>query len=281
MATLTATPVGGAARIYAETPTTGDVWRLYRVTPYGRQLVRGFPVRDDVGYIVVYDTEAPADVDISYELEDAGSVVVLTSGEVAVTASAAGWLRDPLNPDRDIEFNEDCPTLGAVCDPVPGVFFQGFGDVALATASGVFDLDGGVLPISVAQPRRGEGGVAVFVSRALADITAMRALLADGTDLVLQLPVAVGWGIETSGLDYIAVGDVTVSRVSRDMFIPYRIWQLPYRVTAGPVEAPLALLSVFPLGSTGLAPGGATWADEPGDWASATGSWVDGQQEVS
>lgn len=278
MASLTATAIGTTAQVVAETPTTGDVWSLYRITPYGRQLVRGFPVRDDAGWIVVYDTEAPAATLVSYELEDAGGTVVLTSGEVAVTASAAGWLRDPTNPGRDIEFDEACPRLGSVCDPVSGIFFQGFGDVGLATATGVFDLDGGVYPITVAQPRRGDAGVAVFVSLALSDITAMRLILSDGLDLVLQLPVETGWGLETSGLDYIAVGDVTMSRVSADMFKPYRVWQLPYRITNGPVEAPLALLSVFPVGGTFLAPDGYQWEDTTGTWADETGTWVEGQQ---
>jgi len=278
MASLTATSVGTAAQVVAETPTSGDVWALYRITPGGRALVRGFPVRDDAGWIVVYDTEAPAATPVSYELEDDGGTVVLTSGEVAVTASAAGWLRDPTNPSRDIEFAEDCPRLGSACDPVSGIFFQGFGDVGLATATGVFDLDGGVVPITVAQPRRGEAGIAVFVSLALPDITAMKTILADGVDLVLQLPVETGWGLTTSGLDYIAVGDVTMSRVSIDMFKPYRVWQLPYRVTNGPVEAPLSLLSVFPVGSTFLAPDGYGWEDTTGTWGAATGTWVEGQQ---
>lgn len=279
MAALTATSIGSAAQVVAETPTIGDVWRLYRVVPSGRALVRGFPVRDDAGYIVVYDTEAPAGVDVSYELEDESGTVVLTSGEVVVTASAAGWLRDPINPERDIEFTEDCPgSIGWPCAVPTGIFFQGFGDAGYASATGVFDLDGGTLPITVAQPRRGETGVAYFVSLSLDDIVTMRTILADGTDLVLQLPTAVGWGLETSGLDYISVGEVTVSRVSVDMFVPYRIWALPYRITAGPVEAPLSALTVFPLGGNSLAPDGYQWDDTSGDWDSATGSWVEGQQ---
>jgi len=201
------------------------------------------------------------------------------SNYVEIDAAPDGWLKHPTQPTLDVRI-DNCEVHTPNClNGEQLVFFKALDAEDYASASGVFDIVNRPRPFVVGQVRKDLRTTLVLVSRRLEDITALKAILSPGTPLILSLPAIYGWGIETFGLEWIQVGDVTVSRLGIDMRKPYRTWSIPLAV----VEPEIA----YPTGGTGgngIGVAGATWGDlavSGQTWGahSATGNtWLDTAQ---
>jgi hypothetical protein len=211
-----------------------SVWRVYQDGTSA--LLRGSPFLFSANNAVLYDTEAPLNTAVSYQLRACSASAFLTSNTVIIESGDDGWLKDPLRPYRDIKL-DNCTVHSPQCISTDAnIFFQRLGTETYASASGVFGIVGAARPNVIAQTRKDQESVLGIVSRKLSDITRVRDLLSPGSQNLLQLPTRYGWGIETWGTDYIQVYDDTAQRLGEDMGKPYRVWSLPFTAEGPPVD---------------------------------------------
>lgn len=211
---------------------------IYRVYPDGtRALLRGSPFNFSASNAVFYDTEAPLQTAISYQLQGAcSSALLLSSNTVIIESGADGWLKDPLRPYRDIKL-DNCTVHNVQClSTDANIFFQYLAPETYPSASGVFPIVDNARPNVIGQTRKDQQSTLGIVSRKLSDVTRIRQLLSPGTQLLLQLPSRYGWGIETWGSDYAQVYDDTAQRLGVDMGVPYRAWALPFTAANAPAD---------------------------------------------
>lgn len=195
------------------------------------------------------------------------------SNYVMLDTAPDGWLKFPTMPMLDVRL-DNCEVHSPSC--LAGdqeVFFKALDAEEYTSASGVFDIVDSKHPDVVGMTRKEFNSTLVLVSRRLQDISALRAILSPGTPLILSLPMIYGWGIDTFGLDWIQVGDVSSSRLGSDMRKPYRTWVLPLAV----VDEGVAYLS-GQVGGNNIGVAGATWGDLAGSgqtWGQhlLTGNW--------
>lgn len=210
---------------------------LYRVYPDGtRALLRGSPFQFSANNAVFYDTEAPLQTAVYYQLQSCSTSTTLTSNTVIIESGADGWLKDPLRPYRDIKL-DNCTVHNVQClSTDANVFFQYLATETYPSASGVFPIVDNARPNVVGQTRKDQQSTLGIVSRKLSDITRIRQLLSPGTQLLLQLPSKYGWGIGTWGSDYMQVYDDSAQRLGVDMGKPYRAWALPFTAANAPAD---------------------------------------------
>lgn len=208
---------------------------LWRVTPDGvRSLVRGSPFTFSANNAILYDTEAPLNTSVFYQLQACTDVV--SSNSVVIESGPDGWLKDPLRPYRDVKL-DNCSVHSPQClSTDANVFFQYLAPETYPSASGVFPIVDNARPNVVGQTRKDQQSTLGIVSRKLADVTRIRQLLSPGTQLLLQLPSKYGWGIETWGSDYAQVYDDGAQRLGTDMGKPYRLWALPFTAANAPAD---------------------------------------------
>lgn len=201
------------------------------------------------------------------------------SNEVILAASPDGWLKSPTTPTLDIRL-DNCEVHTPNClEGDQLIFFKALDAEENASASGVFDIVDHSNPTVVGQTRKGIRTTLVLISRRLEDIASLRAILASGTPLILNLPTIYGWGIETFGLDWIQVGDVTASRLGIDMRKPYRTWAMPLVVVDPTIAYPSGGTGGNGIGVTGATWGDLTTAGQTWGQHSATGNtWLDTAQ---
>lgn len=204
-----------------------------------------------------------------------GTEVEATSGQVTLDDTYA-WLKDPYAPgnnmriDLTTEIYRPCEGAGLTA------VLETFGADSRVSATGVFDIVNSADPMTVAHARKSPATEMSIISRQLSDITAIAALLAPGSDLLLQLPATYGLFNSTYGSEWVTVEDVTTGRITVDMRTPLRRWTIPYRVTSTPSDIASGLT-----GGSIPAPSTATWqalADSGNTWATlaATGNtWSD------
>lgn len=210
---------------------------IYRVYPDGtRALLRGSPFNFSGNNAVFYDTEAPLQTAVSYQMQACTTTVLLTSNTVVIESGPDGWLKDPLRPYRDVKL-DNCSVHSPQClSTDANVFFQYLATETYPSASGVFPIVDTARPNVIGQTRKDQQSTLGIVSRKLSDVTRIRQLLSPGTPLLLQLPSKYGWGIETWGSDYAQVYDDTAQRLGTDMGRPYRAWALPFTASNAPVD---------------------------------------------
>lgn len=210
---------------------------IYRVYPDGsRALLRGSPFNFSGNNAVFYDTEAPLQTAVYYQMQACTTTVLLTSNTVIIESGPDAWLKDPLRPYRDIKL-DNCTVHSPSClSTDANIFFQYLAAETYPSASGVFPIVDNARPNVIGQTRKDQQSTLGIVSRKLADITKIRQLLSPGTQLLLQLPSKYGWGIETWGSDYMQVYDDTAQRLGVDMGKPYRAWSLPFTAANAPVD---------------------------------------------
>ena len=203
----------------------------------------------------------------------------VSSGSVTITASPDGWLKSPTTPTLDIRI-DNCEVHSPDClNENQLVFFKALETEEYESASGIFPIVNAPRPIVVSQVRKDLTTTLIIVSRRLEDITAIRNLLSSGEILTLSLPTIYGWGIESFGLDWVAVGTDTSARIAIDMRKPYRLWTLPLVVVDPSVAYPTLGVGGNGVGVTGftwgdLAASGQTW----GVHAATGNTWLDTAQ---
>lgn len=236
---------------------------LVRVTPdAARAVVRGSGFYTEPswnspflpsGTAVIWDNEAPFDVDVFYALRSASSATeVLTSNTVNLASDGLGWLRDPYVPANNISF-ETTGDLFDFCDDAGRIMFAGLPGFSSPSASGVFEIIDASRPDTVAQLRKRYGSTLALISKELSDVDAIEVIIAGGYPLLLSLPNVYGFG-RPYGTDWITVFDVDWHPLGTDLRVPARIWSLPFRLST-----PAADVDTGNTGGNGIGGGDATF----------------------
>ncbi len=206
---------------------------IYRVTPDGVQTAvrgSGFFTSSPAESAVLWDNEAPFDVDIFYVLRSPDSTAPsLTSNTVNLDSDGLGWLRDPYTPAYNIAFETEGDIFD-FCDDVPRIMFAGLSGKTHTSASGVFEIIDAQRPDTVSQTRKRYGSALVLISKELEDIDAIEQIIAGGYPLILSLPPVYGFG-SPYGTDWITVFDVDALPIGSDQRLPARAWSLPFRLS--------------------------------------------------
>lgn len=222
----------------------GHDLRLYRVTPDGVSTeVRGSPfdtepttAAADTGLATFWDNEAPFNTDIFYEVTSgcAGDVVI-TSNTVNLDAGVDGWIRDPVDPSRNIRLVLSAHAFDH-CDGVPEVALTAWLPRGYANASGVFDIVNNARPNTVSMNRKRFESGFQLASKTLEDVDSIEEIIAPGRILLVSLPTAYGFG-RPYGSDYITILDVSQNQINTDDYRdPARSWDIPYRLSNAPAD---------------------------------------------
>ncbi len=190
------------------------------------------PIAAPGGVATVYDNEAPLDQSLVYLALDVATNAPRTSSAVTVPSDPSWvgsmmWLTHPTSPGLSMLL------------PVTGIGAQ-----TRAGRTGVLQILGSPLPVAISDVRVLTGGSLTAQTTTAVDAANLRALLADGSTLLMRPPGS--WSAPP--WQYVVFGDVTevnASGVGPDADI---VWTMPYTVVAAPVGQSLGAV-------------GATWAD--------------------
>ena len=169
------------------------------------------PLVLEAGAATLYDYEAPYGQLVTYTTDAAGSPSVTTTLDVADI-----WLIHLQVPARSVL--------------VPKVSDLG---------NRSYDLDVGVFPIlerefpltATAGARQAASGTLTVGTFTLAELQALKDVLADGSVLLLNVPQSLGWGFPTSYLQFFGVDE---NRVIDYGPWQHRDWPLPYQTVDRP-----------------------------------------------
>lgn len=202
----------------------------------------------------LWDNEGPFNVSTTYSLRGACSDTdVVTSAPVTLT-SDFGWLRDPVDPTRNIPISEYA--VYDPCEDVDVVVFTGLGDPSYENSSGIYDLIDARRPTTISQTRKNYASSLTLTSFSTDDLIRLEDIYDPGRILVLSLPVEYGWAMRTSGTDYITIGDIEQAHIGRDQRVTVRQWSMPFRLSEAPPDP-----SDPGTGGNGIGGGGATYDD--------------------
>lgn len=232
----------------------GQPVRLYRVVGGVRTEVRGSPLSTEGdGSAVVWDGEGPFDVSTTYELtSNCNSTTVATSNAVTLVSDGDGWLRDPVDPSRNLRIVMD--DFFDECVDQDVIVFSGLSNRDYANGSGIFDRIQAARPATVSMTRKNYGSTLHLTSYSLDDIDGLEDIFADGRILSLSLPMVYGWAHRTSGTDYITCFDIEQSLIGVDQQLSVRGWMIPFRLSPEPVDT-----SEGSTGGNGIGGGDATY----------------------
>lgn len=244
--TLVATPQPGNAPPRVRLDIAGGTTpvTVYRLDPDGRQ--RRVRTADDgpqpltSGAATLYDAEAPYGQRVTYATDGGGSVTVTLTAD-------RPWLIHPGAPSRSVP-------LAIVSQDAEDQDLDQGAHAVLGRATPVV-ITGGA--------RRAPASALTVRTKTDDERVALGLALRDASPLLLNIPAAKRWGLDTT---YIAVG-----RVRRARFAPYgshswRHWELPYQVVDRPT------------GGTRI---GLSWADVAAQYptwsalAAAVDSWAE------
>jgi hypothetical protein len=198
------------------------------------------PIATPGGVATVYDNEAPLDQVVTYLATDVATNAPRTSSPVTVPSDPSWvnsmiWLTHPTQPALSM--------LLAVTD------------IAAQTRSGrngILQILGSPLPVAVSDVRVTTTASLSALTTTTADTAALKALLADGSPLLMRPP-----GTWSTPAQYVVFGDVTDVTPGPGP-IADRAWSMPYTVVAAPVGQSAAVV-------------GAAWSDVPTVYA----TWAD------
>lgn len=182
------------------------------------------------GIAILYDTEAPFDVPLTYRTDAlSGSASTATSSETILTAGGSIWLRDALYPagNRRITLGTNAPL--PECVPGEGIFFRGMDDENFAAQTVNVAINDRQNPSPQVYVRGPKTSALSLICRTFADRDLMFELLVNGTVLLLDLPAKYGYDRR-----YISVGDVPTSRASRNFTRQWTFMALPYVIVDSP-----------------------------------------------
>jgi hypothetical protein len=182
------------------------------------------------GIAILYDTEAPFDVSLTYRTDAlSGSTSTATSTEVILQAGGTLWLRDPIYPanDRKVTLGLNSPL--PECIPGEGIFFRSMDDEGFASQTVNTTVNDSPNPIPLIYVRGPHTSALNLICRTFADRDLMLELLSNGTVILFDAPAKYGYNTR-----YMSVGDVPVSRVSRNFARQWTFMSLPYVVVDRP-----------------------------------------------
>lgn len=240
---------------------TGNPLHLYRVTPDGvRTEVVGSPFntsplwpRTFPNGATIWDSTAPLDVDVYYELtSNCLADTMLTSNTVNLDSGGDGWLRDPMDPSRNLRIVMDDFFDECVDEDV--IVFSGLDSREYANSSGIFDRIDAARPATISMTRKNYASALYLTSFSLDDIDSLEDIFADGRILSLSLPIQYGWAHRTSGTDFITCQDITQSVIGVDQRVTTRVWSIPFLLSPPPVDTSAGGVGGSPIGG-----GGATY----------------------
>lgn len=156
--------------------------------------------------------------------------VSLLSGVVIVPSNGYGWLKDPVRPANSVPLDCRRPILATTRSGGTGVAWLGLGDEVDASVSGLFNMNNSQFPVPVSRIREAPTSSMRLMARSQADVAALRALLAPGAPLLLQLPPAYGEDDR-----YVFPGNVGRAHVFNDQRLPRRLVAFPFATVAAPV----------------------------------------------
>jgi hypothetical protein len=212
----------------------GATWTTVRGTPI--TLVGPDPVAGNrIGYL--YDTEMPLDVAINYRSTD-NLGTVTTAGPVTVVSSGLAWLKDPARPWANVRIDDCSDTpVPTQCDtplsePAVSLVGDGLGTEEYAGDFTLFPILNRPRPADVYAFRKDATTSWRVVSKTLTSMNTLNTFYAWGGPILLQLPPIYGWPDR-----YYQPAEVVVSRLSNDLRVPYRMWDVPLTVVDAPVGA--------------------------------------------
>ena len=219
----------------------GQPFRVFRSVGGVETELRGSPGNSnketaaaDTATATFWDNEGPFNVSTTYSIKsNCNDTAVATSAPVTLDAEF-GWLRDPVNPSRNIELIRD--DLFDECVDEQVVVFSGLGDPAYANTSGIFPIIDAERPRVVSQTRKNHASSLTLTSFSLDDIIDLEDLYRPGTILSLSLPTTFGWAQRTSGTDYIVIGDINQAYLGVDQELTARVWSMPFWLTGPPAD---------------------------------------------
>lgn len=243
MPDIVATPIPAAGHVlvtvnWSATPAVTFA-RVVRIAADGTETVvrpntssdsSGVYMELSGGVAILYDTEAPFDVSLTYRTDAlSGSAASATSTEVILQAGGTIWLRDPLYPanDRKITLGLNAPL--PECVPGEGIFFQSMDDEGFGSQTTNTAINNRQNPTTQVYVRGPKSSGLNLVCRTFADRDLMYQILANGTVLLLDLPPKYGYDRR-----YISVGDVNTTRLSRNFARQWTIMPLPYLIVDRP-----------------------------------------------
>lgn len=253
----------------------GTTVSLTRTTPDGTvKNVRNTPSLLAGSMAVFTDTEAPINTLVTYTANaPAVTGTALSISNVIITGSGqqlGGYLKDPTTGVNDVPLVA-LTALRTGCETATGIGLVGFDSEQYASASGVFQIIGDPRPRVIAMARKNLASTVYLQTTQQSDITALRALLASGRPLLLQVNTAFGWAMDRYGSDYIEVLDVTSDRVDLpDQRHNQRVWSLPYVLVYAPGNT-----SVYQYGGNNTGLRGASWQTLKNNavtWSTLTGT---------
>lgn len=242
---------------------TGQPVRLYRVDFNGvRTEVRGSPLITEPGTAAaatatatMWDNESPFDQVMTYIMtSDCSTTTVIQSNTYLLDSDDDGWLRDPVDPTRNIRIVMD--DFFDECVDADVVVFSGMDTKQFTNASGVFDIIDDRRPVTVSQTRKNYASVLRLTSFSLDDIDALEDIFDPGRILLLSLPTVYGWAHRNYGTDYITCFNIDQDFLGVDQRVSARAWTIPFRLSYAPPN-----ITDDGAGGNGIGGGGATYDD--------------------
>lgn len=228
------TATGSLTAVVERSIDGGVTWTAVRGSPV--TLVGPAPgAGNRIGYL--YDTEMPLDVAVQYRsTNNLGTVT--TAGPVTVVSSGFAWLKDPARPWANIRL-DDCsdtpvPTKCStpLTEPAIGLVGDGLGSEEYAADFTLFPILNRTRPADVYAYRKDATTSWRVVSKTLTSMNTLKTFYAWGGPILLQLPPVYGWPDR-----YYQPAEAVVSRLSRDLRVPYRLWDVPLTVVDVPIGA--------------------------------------------
>lgn len=226
----------GSLTAVVERSTDGGVtWTAVRGSPV--DLVGPDPgAGNRIAYL--YDVEAPLNVALNYRSTNNLGTVTLAGPVTIVAAANVSWLKDPARPWANLRL-DDCqdtpvPTICAtpLTEPAISLVASGLGAETRAGDFALFPVLNRTRPDDVYGYRKDVVTSWQVVSKTLNSMDLLTTFYAWGGPIFLQLPPVYGWPDR-----YYQPGDADTSRLSKDLRIPYRLWDVPLTVVDAPVGA--------------------------------------------
>ncbi len=163
------------------------------------------------GLAILYDTEAPLDVPLTYVTDSTQSATTATTaGQEVLPSSSNLFLKSPIHPWADQRLVLQIPQEPG-CVPDRAIFFGGVDVEVRSARSNAFVVNNRKNPIVSARVRAGIASSLTLFSRTFADRDAVITLNEPGDPLFLEGPTQYGLPDQ-----YMSVADYSVLRLTPD-----------------------------------------------------------------
>ena len=180
------------------------------------------------GLAVIYDTEAPFNVSITYTTT--GLTSLLTASVTTIITNSFPWLKSPIHPwaDKQLVYIPESYT-GPECLPGDSIVFAQMGAESRPNRTTAFFPNNAEFPIPASRTRASVQSSLRLVTRTFVARDSIITLNASGDPLLFQIPAV--YGIPDR---YMTVADTTVDRFSADHKKEWRANTLPHTAVESP-----------------------------------------------